>query len=56
MSRPPWGLVLLLRLRDGAGWAMIMVESRWRSTPAPVRAALRRLARLGPLRRLIRID
>lgn len=50
------GLVLLLALRDRAGWAMIIVESRWLLAPAPVRAVLRRLARMGPLRRLMGID
>lgn len=54
MSR--FGLVLMLRLRDWAGWAMIIVESRWLSAPAPVRAVLHRLARVGPLRRLTGID
>jgi hypothetical protein len=56
VSRPPLGLVSLLRLRDAAGWAMIIVESRWLSAPAPVRAVLRRVARVGPLRRLMGLD
>ena len=56
MSRRPLGLVSLLRLRDGAAWAMIIVESRWLSAPAPLRAVLRRLARVKPLRRLMGMD
>ena len=55
MSRPSRRLLLVLRLREWAGWALIVVEAHWRSTPGPVRAVLRGLARLGPLRRWIRI-
>jgi hypothetical protein len=56
VSRPPRGLVLLLRLRERANWALIFIESRWSLAPAPVRLALRGLARIEPLRRWIRID
>jgi hypothetical protein len=56
VSRPSRRLVLMLRLRDWAGWGLIVIESRWLSAPPPVRAALRRLARIGPLRRWIGID
>lgn len=55
MSRPSRRLLVGLRLREWAGWALIVVEAHWRSAPAPVRAMLRGLARLGPLRRWIRI-
>lgn len=54
MNRP--GLRLMLRLRERASWALVFVEARWRGAPPPVRAVLRALARLGPLRRWIRID
>ena len=54
--RPSRRLLLALRLREWAGWALIVVEAHWRSAPGPVRVALRGLARLGPLRRWIRID
>jgi hypothetical protein len=52
---PPRGLLLLLRLREWAGWVLIVVEAHWRAAPPPVRALLRGVARLGPIRRWIRI-
>jgi len=55
VSRPSRRLLLGLRLREWAGWALIIVEAHWRSAPRPVRAVLRGLARLGLFRRWIRI-
>ncbi|CAN5377693.1 hypothetical protein BH10PSE4_BH10PSE4_12290 [soil metagenome] len=56
MSGPSRRLLLALRLREWSGWALIVVEAHWRATPAPLRSALRGVARLGPIRRWIRID
>jgi hypothetical protein len=56
VSGPSRRLLLALRLREWAGWALIVVEAHWLSAPRPVRAVLRGLARLGPLRRWIRAD
>ncbi|MGR4865253.1 hypothetical protein [Caulobacter sp. LARHSG274] len=56
MSAPSRRLLLGLRLREWAGWALIVVEARWRTMPPPLRALLRGVARFGPIRRRIRID
>lgn len=55
MSAPRRRLLLGLRLREWGGWALIVVEAHWRAAPPPLRAVLRGLARLGPIRRWIRI-
>jgi hypothetical protein len=46
----------MLRLRERANWVLVFIESRWSQAPPPVRAVLRGLARIEPLRRWIRID
>jgi hypothetical protein len=56
MSASPRRLLLGLRLREWAGWALIVVEAHWRAAPPPLRAVLRGVARFGPIRRWIRID
>jgi hypothetical protein len=55
VSGPSRRLLLALRLREWAGWALIVVEARWQAAPPPVRAVLRGMARWGPVRRWIRI-
>jgi hypothetical protein len=56
VSAPSRRLLLVLRLREWTGWALIVVEAHWRAAPPPLRALLRGVARFGPIRRRIRID
>ena len=53
--RRGWGLPLLLRLRDWAAWAVIIVEARLLKAPL-LRRRLRAIARLPILRRWIGVD
>jgi hypothetical protein len=54
VSGPSRRLLLGLRLREWAGWAVILVEAHWRAVPPPVRVVLRGVARWEPVRRWIR--